>query len=92
MLRLCWSSRIRVLAADLGLFALGGKPLQRQATPQVGGGGAPGTVLLARDKAADQRRQVVLPARQFQHRQDQARTYRYRRSASATTSSRWPRC
>ena len=47
--------------------------LQREATPQVGGGGVPGTVLLAADKAVGQLADVVFPRRVVHHAQQEAR-------------------
>ena len=60
-------------AADRLALACLAELLQRQAAPQVGGGGVPGAAALAGDEAAGQAAQVVLPGRVVQHGEQQAR-------------------
>ena len=43
-------------------FKLGGEFVEREATPEVGGGGVPCALVLPRDEAADQTRHVFAPA------------------------------
>ena len=54
-------------------FKLGAEFFERQATPQVGGGGVPRTGLLAADEAIGQAAHVVLPGGVVHHGQHQAR-------------------